>query len=98
MKEKKEIEKRTPRTQDLPTMENKKIEELDDAALAYVDIRDQRMTLTPKEVAAKERLIRLMEKNHLTEYHNVEQKILISITIAEKKVHVVVGEKAEKGE
>lgn len=53
---------------DLPNMEGPgvgtvKIAAIDAAAAEYVTIRDRRMSLTEKEVEAKERVIDLMHKN-----------------------------------
>jgi hypothetical protein len=40
-----------------------RIKEIEDAADNYVDCRDERMGLTDKEVAAKEKLIEVMRKH-----------------------------------
>jgi hypothetical protein len=48
---------------DGPGVGNVRIREVDDAAAEYVAIRDKRMTLTPKEVKAKAKLIDVMHKH-----------------------------------
>ena len=45
-----------PRQPRLPTMEDPEIEELENCAEAYADIRDQRMALTKEEVPLKDEL------------------------------------------
>jgi len=52
---------------ELPGMERKTIREVNDAAEAYVDARDERMRLTEKEVERKQALISAMQKHELVE-------------------------------
>jgi len=54
-----EIPKRPFQTE-IPGTERPKIKEIEEAAEAYVTVRDRRMALTEKEVAAKEQLASLM--------------------------------------
>lgn len=48
---------------ELEGMEPPSIREIENAAEAYVDVRDKRMKLTEKEVAAKETLIQAVLKH-----------------------------------
>lgn len=52
-----------PEQQEIPGTEAPKIKEIEKAAQKYVDIRDSRMALTTKEVAAKAALIEVMQKH-----------------------------------
>jgi hypothetical protein len=47
----------------IPGTERTKIKEIEDAAEAYVSIRDKRIKLTEQECSAKEKLIELMQQN-----------------------------------
>jgi hypothetical protein len=49
-------------------VDDRKINDLHEAALAYEDVKQQRMTLTPKEVAAKADVLRLMKKHKKKTY------------------------------
>ena len=44
------------------------IPEIDEAAEAYVEVRDRRQALTEKEVAAKDKLLGLMKGHKLSKY------------------------------
>lgn len=52
------------KSQDFPGMERPSIKAIDNAAEEYVQIRDKRMKLTENEVAAKTKLMDVMEKNY----------------------------------
>jgi hypothetical protein len=63
--------KKGPKQGRLPTMEDPAIEELEDSAENYSDIRDQRMELTREEVRLKTELLGLMKKHSKSSYtHN----------------------------
>lgn len=53
---------------DLPGMTDRKLKDIHEAAERYVDVRDQRQALTPKEVALKAELLGLMKKHRLDRY------------------------------
>lgn len=58
---------------DLPAMKGPGVEqvaipEIDDAAEEYVEWRDKRCAISPKEVEAKKKLIKLMKDHKLTTY------------------------------
>lgn len=57
-----------PRQAALPGMENTKIAAIENAALDYAEIRDQRQALTIQEVDLKSKLLKLMHANGKTEY------------------------------
>lgn len=59
---------RIPRQKALPGMENTKIAAIENAALDYVEIRDERQELTKREVELKEKLSKLMHAQGKTEY------------------------------
>lgn len=80
----------------LPGTEDSKIQELQDAALEYAEIRDQRMELSKQEAPLKEKLLSLMKKNKLKHYHfaNVE----ITVVVEEETVKVkVTGDEDGEG-
>lgn len=54
--------KRTPRQKRLPGTEDPEIEELEAAAEAYAEVRDERMELTKQEVSTQAELLKLMKK------------------------------------
>jgi hypothetical protein len=56
------------RQKTLPTMENRAIQPLQDAALEYAEHRDTRKGWTKKERAAKEQVLKLMNANNKTHY------------------------------
>ena len=58
-REPEELTKR-PVQAEIPGTERPKIREIDEAAEAYVSVRDTRMSLTEKGVAAKKQLVNLM--------------------------------------
>lgn len=57
----------TATQQRIPGTESE-IDELIDAAKAYVSVRDERMALTPLEVDAKATVLRLMKKHKKENY------------------------------
>src|SRR5262245_14980556 len=61
------------RPQELPEMNGPgvgqvNVPEIDRAAERYVEARDERMAMTPKEVEAKKKLLELMKKHQLRVY------------------------------
>lgn len=79
--------------QDLPEVGDKKFPDLHNAAERYADVRDERMTLTEKEVALKAELLELMHKHKKTSY--VCDGVEITIVNAEEKVKVKIHGKEE---
>jgi len=86
--------KRRGKTGRLPGLEDPAIEELEDTARDYANLRDDRMHLTTKEVEAKETLLGLMKK-HKKETYNHDG---IEVKITHEKESVKVRIKKEKDE
>lgn len=66
---------------------NKKVEA---AAEAYVEVRDERMALTKKEVEARDKLLAAMEEAKLTEYVDeaADPPLTVEVVEGAKKVKV----------
>lgn len=67
-------------------MEPPSIKEIDRAAERYVDIRDERMALTPVEVKSKDALHALMKKHELKTYEF--DGYIVSVEPSEETVKV----------
>ena len=86
------------RTATLPGMGDERIEVIKDAALKYVDVRDQRMELTKREVESKGDLLDLMHEHKLKRYFDSEAEVLVEIERqADEKLTVRCGPQT-KGE
>lgn len=81
-----ESEKKKPRQARLPTMEDRAIEELEDSAENYADVRDQRMELTREESRLKDELLGLMKKHKKTSY--VHDGFDIKVIVESEKLRV----------
>jgi hypothetical protein len=70
--------------------ETKGNKEVEAAAEAYVEVRDERMKLTEKEVEARDTLVRVMEKHKLDVYRdeNVDPPLLVTLEPGVAKVKV----------
>jgi hypothetical protein len=86
--------KKTPRPQTLPGMEDNKIEVLEEIALQYADVRDDRIGLSQKEGELKGKLLDLMKAQKREHY----QRGNIKIDIVHEKENVKVKVKAESVE
>ena len=84
------------RQEALPGLENRKIKALQDAAMDYADIRDQRVALTSQEVELKQKLIDLMHKHERETY--VYQGVTITLVHEEESVRVKVAKQKEDEE
>jgi len=84
-----ESKPRTPRKQSLPGMEDAKIEALEELALQYADIRDQRMSLSKEEGELKGKLLQLMKSQKRETYQR--DNILIKIVHEKENVKVKVN-------
>ena len=65
--------KKSPRPQSLPGMEDNKIEALEEIALSYADVRDERIGFSQREVELKGQLLQLMKaqkREHLPPGHD----------------------------
>lgn len=82
----------------IPGTEQKSIKEIDDAAEAYVEIRDKRMALTKKEVEAQATLVAAMAKHNLTAYRCTSTDDPLDVTLVSKTRAKVRGPKDEDEE
>jgi hypothetical protein len=78
------------RQQRIKGTEAESIKEINDAAEAYVDVRDQRMALTKDEVTAKEKLTTLMLEHGLETYRDEDASppLVVTLVPGEAKVRV----------
>jgi hypothetical protein len=90
------VAKKGPRQQSLPGLEDRAIAVLDDAALSYAEIRDQRMELTLQETQAKDKVSKLMHKRGKTKYQH--GNILIELIPEGEKVKVRIKPEGEENE
>lgn len=88
---KKTVTKKLPRQSQLPGIGDEKIAAIENAALDYAEIRDQRQELTTQEVDLKKKLLDLMHAKKLTEY----KRNGISVTIKMEEETVKVRVRAE---
>jgi len=65
----------------IPGTNGKAITEIDRAAEAYVDIRDKRMKLTTKEIAAQATLVAAMQKHKLSAYRCTSTDDPLDVTL-----------------
>lgn len=80
-----------PKQEDIPGVEGPgvsrpKVKEIDKAAAKYIGIRDDRMTLTEKEVEARATLSEVMHKHNLTRYIYDDQ--LVTVEPGKEKIKV----------
>lgn len=70
------------RQAEIPGTERKKVQEVDDAAEAYVDKRDRRIAAGVKEKVAKNALIAAMKKAGLNVYRdtNVTPELVVTLS------------------
>jgi len=87
------LKRRIPRQEALPGMEDTKIKAIENAALDYAEIRDQRQELTTQEVDLKKKLLDLMHKEGKTEYKR--NGISVRIVLESETVKVRVREEGE---
>jgi hypothetical protein len=86
------IKKRIPRQTPLPGIGDEKIAAIENAALDYAEIRDQRQALTSQEVELKGKLLDLMHAKKLTEY----KRNGISVKLVAEQETVKVRVKSEE--
>lgn len=91
---KKAAVKKGPRQTSLPGMEDRRITALDNAALSYAEIRDQRMDLSKSEVEAKSKVSDLMHANKKTHYKH--GNIVIDLVPEGEKVKVKIKPEGEE--
>jgi hypothetical protein len=86
--------KKGKRQKTLPGMENKHLEDIEEAAITYAGIRDRRMELTRQETDARDLLMQVMKRHSKTEYRVEEMEIRI-VPVDEKIKVRILGEKEE---
>jgi hypothetical protein len=93
---KKAVKKSPPKKHSIPRQEvlagigDAKIQAIENAALDYAEIRDERQALTVKEVDLKKKLLDLMHKKELTEYKR--NGISVKVILEQENVKVRVRE------
>lgn len=83
---------KSARQKELPGMEERHIQEIEEVAVRYAEIRDQRQALTRREVDAKELLLNVMKRHNKRSY--VVDEMAIEIVITKEKIRV----KLKKGD
>lgn len=83
-----------PRQEPLPGMEDRAIQELQDAALSYAEARDERMELSKQEADCKSRVLAIMKKHGKTVYRH--DNIYVELIPEDVKVKVRVLEEGEE--
>jgi hypothetical protein len=84
----------------IPGTEANKIKEVNVAAEAYVDARDERMRKTEMEVTARDVLIEVMKKNKLSVYRDddVSPPLIVTLAPGKDKVKVAKADDSDEGE
>ena len=85
--------RRIPRQNPLPGMEDGKLQAIENAALDYAELRDERQALTVKEVELKQKLIDLMHKHEKTEYKR--NGISVKLVVEQEGVKVRVKDESD---
>lgn len=85
---------KTPRDTALPGMEDSAIEAIEKAAIAYVEVRDERMALTQQETLLKDKLLKVMHAHKKDHYSRGN----LDIRIVPEGETVKVRLKKEKGD
>lgn len=86
--------KKGPRQQQLPEMEDRKVQVLEDKAQEYAEVRDQRIGLSQQEGTLKSELLQLMKAQKREHYHRGP----IVIDIVHEKENIKVKVKAGSDE
>ena len=84
--------RRIPRQEVIPGIGDQKIAAIENAAMDYAEIRDERQELTTKEVDLKKRLLDLMHNKGLKEY----KRNGISVKVVLEQENVKVRVRAEE--
>jgi hypothetical protein len=85
--------RRIPRQDVLPGVGDVKIAAIENAALDYAEIRDERQELTKREVELKDKLLKLMHAKELTEYKR--NGISVKVVLESENVKVRVRDEDE---
>jgi hypothetical protein len=84
------------RQKPLPGMEQRVIQDLQDAALSYAEVRDERMALSQREGELKKDLLKLMHKYKKKEYSY--EGVTVTLVMEEETVKVRVRAPKEDDE
>lgn len=90
--------KQLPRQKALPGMANRRIAVLENAALKYAEVRDERMDLTKQETAAKQRVKQLMHAQKIDHYARANIEISLEPVREDEKVIVRVRDRKAQDE
>jgi translation elongation factor P/translation initiation factor 5A len=82
------------RQKEIPGTERQSIPEIDEAALAYVEARDERMALTDREVEQRELLLRRMTEHKQETYKFVDGETEFRVDLAQPAVKPKVSKKS----
>lgn len=82
----------------LPGMENRGIPELEEAAIEYATIRDERIKLNEREAALKKRVREIMHAHNKTRYEHATVEISIEPPDGEEKIKVRVKKAKPAGD
>lgn len=90
----------TPKQGRLPGTEDPKIQEIHEAAEAYVDVRDKRIALSQKEGEVKKDLLAVLHKHKKKTYHfeDDDESLDIEIVPEGEKLKVRRQKKVEEAE
>jgi hypothetical protein len=83
---------RGKRQKELPGMENKHLEDLEETATDYAEVRDKRMALTRRETDLKDVLLTLMKRHEKTVYRVEEMEIRVVAKDETVKVKILSDE------
>lgn len=88
------------RQKELSGIERESIKEIDDAAEAYVTVRDKRMKLTKEEVEKRDGLIEVMRRHRRKVYRddNASPPLLVTLKDGKASVKVQTADGVDGGE
>lgn len=86
--------KKIARQESLPGLEDRAIKAIDNAAMDYAEVRDQRQALTADESSLKAELLELLKKHKKTHYKHGK----VEVTLVTEKENVKVRVKDENEE
>lgn len=87
-KAERKVRNRIARQESLPGMQDRRIKVLEDLALDYADLRDQRIALGIDEGTVKQRLLEAMHREKKSEYHRANIHITVKPEGEKLKVRI----------
>lgn len=91
---KQKTRRKGPRQSALPGLEDRAISELQDAALSYAEVRDERMELTKQESDQKALVLAVMKKHGKTHY--AHGNVIVDLVPEDVKVKVKILAEGEE--